>query len=113
MGGGSPARGRILRCAQDDTDKRCLSCVILSNAKNPSHVSRITARLRDAAMVESRRTDADWRGVAAAGRGSGGAVSAATNARPKMRRVQIEITDQEFARLLGTARREDIHLKGV
>ncbi len=30
-----------------------------------------------------------------------------------MRRVQIELTDQEFARLLQTARREDIHLKGV
>lgn len=40
-------------------------------------------------------------------------MSAATNARPKMRRVQIEITDQEFARMLQTARREDIHLKGV
>ena len=30
-----------------------------------------------------------------------------------MRRVQIELTDQDFARLLQTARREDIHLKGV
>jgi hypothetical protein len=40
-------------------------------------------------------------------------VSAATNARPKMRRVQIEISDKEFAQLLATARREDIHLKGV
>lgn len=40
-------------------------------------------------------------------------MSAATNARPKMRRAQIEITDQEFARLLQMARREDIHLNGV
>lgn len=33
--------------------------------------------------------------------------------RPVVRRVNIELTDQEFTKLLGNARTEDVHRRGV
>lgn len=33
--------------------------------------------------------------------------------RPTVRRVKIELTDREFAQMIGRARAEDVHLNGV
>src|SRR4051794_25629821 len=46
-------------------------------------------------------------------RGKGETATMVMTERPVVRRVNIELTDREFARLLATARTEDVHRGGV